>query len=476
MGSADTRRRFIEAVRRLANRRLRLLGRTAQNSTMTMVRVANDVPSAPGGLPVLGHALAFKRDPVAFLGTLRALGPMVRIQLGPKPAYVVNDEHLIRRVFVPDAHKFDKGIFWEKVGAIVGNGLANSSGTVHLRQRRMMQPMFHRRRIALYATTMAAHWAERVAGWQEGQVLDVPHEMADTALSMVVRTVFSSRLGDGAVEAMRSGFPDVQDGVMWRTMNPFPVLEKLPTPGNRRFAAGIDHIQRAVDTAIAAYRADGSDHGDLLSTLVAARDPETGTALTDDEIRDQVLTIALAAGDTTANALAWALYQIGTSPELGQCIAAEVAEVAKDRPLDVGDLDALVYTDRVVQEVFRFYAFWMLMRRTLTDVVLGDVRLPAGAQVLISPLSLHRDPAIYPDAGRFLPDRWTSEVRRTAFIPFGAGARQCIGDRFAWTEVMLGLATICRRWQLVPVTGQTTREVCRISLNPAPLHMTVTPR
>ncbi|MCP2205045.1 cytochrome P450 [Lentzea flava] len=431
---------------------------------------------APGRVPVLGHALAFKRDPVAFLGSLRPLGTVVRIQLGPKPVYVVNDEHLIRRIFLSEAHKFDKGVFWEKVDAIVGNGLANSSGKVHLRQRRTMQPMFHRRRIAMYATTMAAHWAERAARWLPGQVLDVPREMGDIALSMVVRTVFSSKLGEGAVKTMRTEFPGVQDGVMWRTLNPFPVLEKLPLPGNRRLARGIDRIHRAVDDAITSYRSDGGDHGDLLSTLIAARDPETGEALTDDEIRDQVLTIALAAGDTTANALSWALYEIGADPLLGDRIAAEVEEVAGDRPLDVADLDALVHTDLLVQEVFRFYAFWMLMRRTLTDVVLDGVRVPAGAQVVISPVALHRDPTMYPDAGRFRPERWMDEVRRTAFIPFGAGARQCIGDRFAWTEVMLGLATICRRWQLVPVAGQTTREVCRIGLNPAPLLMTVTPR
>lgn len=434
---------------------------------------------APGRLPLLGHALALKKDTIGFFRSVRELGPLVRVRLGPQTAYVVNDVELIRQVLVTDAHSYDKGVFWDKVGAIVGNGLANSSGATHLRQRRMMQPAFHRQRIAQYATTMGAYWAERVGGWQPGQVLSIPQEMGEIALDLVARTVFSSQLGAEAVQAMRTCFPKVQDGVMVRTMNPFPALEKL-LPGNKRFQERINRIWRSTEETITAYRATGEDHGDLLSMLISARDEETGEGMSDTEIRDQVLTIALAAGDTTANALAWGCYELGRRPELAQRIADEVQEVTGGRALVFEDLAKLEFTDRVVQEIIRYYAFWGLMRRTLGEVRLGGVTLPKGTQILLSPVALHRDDEYYQRPTAFDPDRWLRErsagLPRTAWIPFGAGARQCIGDRFAWTEIVLGLGTIFSRWRLEQLPGQRTTEVIRISINPSALSMTVRPR
>ena len=443
---------------------------------MPALENVREVPKAAGGLPVVGHALTLKKDPVTFFLGLRSVGAVVRIRFGPNPAYVVNDEDLIRQIFVSDAHLYDKGAFWDKMRALVGNGLANSSGATHLRQRRMMQPMFHRQRIAWCGAVMAEFWRERVDSWESGQTMSIPAVMTDAALAMVVRTMFASRIGAEAIDSIRTHFQSVQDGLMFRTLNPLPVLEKLPTPGNRRYTRGINAIWSAIDKVIDAYQADGADHGDLLSILVAARDADTGEPMDSAEIRDQVLTIALAGTDTTANALGWSCYQLGRNPVIADKIAAEVAETIGDKPLTFEDLSRLTYTDQFVQEVLRYYAFWMLMRRTLADVTLGGHRIPAGSQVLISPIALHRDPEIFPEAAVFDPDRWSDggPARRTSYIPFGAGARQCIGDRFAWAETMLGVATICRRWRLRPVAGQVTSEVYRIAVNPSPLRMTVT--
>ena len=441
---------------------------------MTAV-LSSAIPQAPGRLPLLGHALAIKKDPISFFLGLRDLGGVVQIYLGPQAAYLVTDPDLIRQVFVTEAHSFDKGKFWEKVSSIVGNGLANSSGATHLRQRRLMQPAFHRDRIAKYAETMSTYWTKRVSGWRDGQQVSVPEEMAQNALTLVTTTVFSSQLGHSAVQAMRGCFPKVQDGVMARTLNPFPFLEKLPVPANKLFNERIGRIWGATMDTITAYRAAGKDHGDLLSMLIDARDADTGESLDDEEIRDQVLTIALAAGDTTANGLAWGCYELCRHPEMADRIAEEVASVAGGRPLTFEDLGKLDYTNRFVQEVLRYYAFWMLMRRSLNDVTLGQYRIPEGSQVLISPAAVHRNSRFYPRAMAFDPDRWLPEraagVPRNAWIPFAAGSRQCIGDRFAWAEIMLGLATICSRWKLRQIPGEVTKEVFRISLNPSALTM-----
>ncbi|HEY4454074.1 MAG TPA: cytochrome P450 [Pseudonocardiaceae bacterium] len=443
--------------------------------TSVLPAPAKAIPIVPGRLPVLGHLMDFRKDTLGLLRRARAYGPVVQLFLGPMRAYVVNDAALARQILVGESRNFDKGRFWEKVSAVVGNGLANASGEHHLRQRRLMQPAFHRNRIAGYADTMAAHMQAQAESWQENTVLSIPDVMRDMALSIVSKTLFASGLGDAAATAIRTHFPAVQDGVMRRTMLPLGPLENLPTPGNRRFNEGMASIWSTAGEVVAQYRADGVDHGDLLSMLIAAVDEETGEQMTDEQIRDEVLTLALAGSDTTANAMAWLCYQLGQRPEVADRIAEEVRTVVGDRPVTFADLSKLDYTCRVVQEIFRMYTFWVLMRRALTDVNLDGYVLPKGSQVLLSLLSIHRDADAYRNPMSLDPDRWLPErvkdIPRTAIMPFGAGNRQCIADRFATTEVTIAAATIVPRWELRPIPGHVTTEVVRISVNPSSLPM-----
>ncbi|MFC8278286.1 cytochrome P450 [Streptomyces sp. NPDC057271] len=439
------------------------------------------VSDAPGRLPVLGHLVELRRRPLDFFQCLRSQGPVVRIRFGPKPAYVVNDPDLIRRVFVNDAHHYDKGVFWEKVREFVGDGLASvSSGEFHRQQRRLMQPAFHRKQIARYAEIMGACLAERAESWRPGQVVSMDDEMQEAALTLVARTFFSSRLGQEASRALEESFPAVQDGIMKRTLAPLGLMEKLPTSANRRFNQAMQHIWGACRRAVDDYRAAGADDVDLMSMLIHAHDPDTGESMSDDLIRDQVITIALSGRDTTANALAWALYQLSRTPDVADRIAAEVKEVIGDRPAGLEDLMALDYTGRVAREVFRLYAFWLLIRRTVTDVTLGGVPIPANTQVLISPIAMHRDPSIYEDPMRLDPDRWlpgrAEEIPRNAYFAFGAGNRQCIGDRYAWTAVMSALVGIAPHWELRPVPGHEVTEVVKVSVSPSALPLQVVPR
>ncbi|MGW1024819.1 cytochrome P450 [Streptomyces sp. NPDC002577] len=439
------------------------------------------VPNAPGRLPVLGHLLQLGRRPLDFFQSLRSQGPVVRIGFGPKAAYVVNDPDLIRRVFVNDAADYDKGVFWEKVREFVGDGLASvSSGEFHLQQRRMMQPAFHRRQIARYAEIMSDCLTELAESWQPGQVISMDDEMQSAALTLVARTFFSSHLGREASRALEESFPTVQDGIVKRTLAPLGVMEKLPTPANRRFTRAMENIWGSCERAVDDYRATGADGGDLMSMLIQAHDPDTGESMSDELIRDQVITIALSGRDTTANALAWALYQLSRRPDVADRIAAEVKEVVGDRPAGFEDLMALDYTNRVAKEVFRLYAFWLLIRSTVRDVTLGGVPIPANTQVLISPIAMHRDPSIYEDPLRLDPDRWlpgrAEKIPRNAYFAFGAGNRQCIGDRYAWTAVMLGLAAIAPRWELRPVPGHEITEVAKVSVTPNALPLRVVAR
>jgi cytochrome P450 len=432
-------------------------------------------PVAPGRLPLLGHALELRRRPLEFLQAARRLGPIVTVYLGPRPAYAVNDPDLVRQVLVTDARRFDKGAFFDKVRAIVGNGLVSSNGAFHLRQRRLMQPAFHHRQIAHYTDIMSEYLMEVADSWRPGQVLSVHDQMHEVALVLIGRTLFSSELGTEAVEEVKRSIPIVREGVTRRTMSPVELLEKLPTPANRRFEAAIIRIRRVIDQVIAAYLADGVDRRDLLSMLLAARDADTGESMSPEQVSDEVVTVMLAGSETTANTMAWAFYQLGQHPEVGDRIAAEVREVLGDRPPSFADLPRLEYTGRVLSEVVRLYPLWLVMRRSLTEVTLGDVVVAPNTQIVISPLTMHRDPDLFPDPLRFDPDRWLPErakaMPKNAFIPFGSGNRQCIGDDFGRTEAMIALAVFTRRWRFTPLPDRPTSEAVAATVYPSQLPM-----
>jgi cytochrome P450 len=449
---------------------------------MTTTAISPGVaPKAPGRLPLLGHLVQLGRRPIDFLQEQRQGGPIVEIGFGPQRAFVVNDPDLIRRVFVADAAVFDKGVFWDKIRVLVGDGLANvDNGELHLKLRRLIQPAFHRTRIAQYTQVMSQCILTTAESWRPDETMNVPERMSELAVELVARSLFVSDLGEEAYEAFKRCFPSVQDGIIKRTMMPIPGLEKLPTPGNIRFNHGVREMQDSIARAITAYRASGEDHGDLMSTLISSRDEESGESLDDELIRAQVITFALAGRDTVANTLNWAIHLLCGRPDVADRVAAEVAENVSGRIIGFEDLKRLDYTSRVVMEVLRLYPFWLLLRRAKADIELGGVHIPAKSNILVSPLAMHRDPALFSDPLVLDPDRWLPErarqIPRHAYFPYGAGNRQCIGDRFASTAATLAVATFTRLWHLDPIPGHTPREVARIAVNPSSLPMRVRPR
>jgi cytochrome P450 len=284
--------------------------------------------------------------------------------------------------------------------------------------------------------------------------------------------LFSTGLGKEAVaEARRSIYTIIQQGMI-RALSP-KFVEKLPIPGNRRFDEAITRMQAIVLEVIREWRAEGVDHGDLLSTLLLA-------GMTDEQARDEVLTLLTAGIETTALALSWTFHELGRHADVEARVHAEIDEVLGGRPVAVDDLHRLVYVRQVVDEVLRKYPLWMLMRRTLTDVELGGVRLPEGSEVIVSPHAMHNDPASFADPDRFDPGRWApereSQLPKGAFIPFGAGTRQCIGNRFAQNEIVITVATVVARWRLVPVPGRPVRVKFTSAAYPDSLPMTAVPR
>ena len=433
----------------------------------------------PRPLPVLGHALRFKRRPLEFLESLRPLGDVVTIRLGPRPVHVVNSADLIRRVLVADAHAFEgEGLLLEKVRPLIGDGLITLRGAAHRRDRRLLQPAFHHTRIALYADVMRRLARQRAESWSDGERITADVDMMELAMTVVGKTLFSTDLDQGAVDEVVGSMPIVLDGVRRRLLAPTGLLDKLPTRENRRFHAAIGRIHEVVDRIIADYRRTGTDHGDLVSMMLMARDEETGEGLSDAQVRGEVLTMLAAGTQTTATTMAWALHVMSVRDDIQERAYAEIRTVLGDRDPAFADLERLAYLRRVVTETLRLYPpAWILSRRAGAEVTLGGRVLPAGATLLFSPYVVHRDPASYPDPERFDPDRWSPErakdIPRPAFIPFGAGARQCLGEGFAWVEASVVLATILRRWRVRPVVGQTIRKVALATLVPSRLDLIV---
>jgi cytochrome P450 len=416
--------------------------------------------AAPGPRQSILGSLAYLpgRDPLAFFSKLaRTYGDIVSYRMGGEQMFFVNDPQHVKDILVTHNKSFMKGRGLQRAKRILGEGLLTSEGAIHLRQRRLMQPAFHRDRIAAYGTAMVAHAERMRSAWVDGRTLDIAGEMNRLTLSIVGKTLF-----DADVESQATEVGEALTGVMgtfWMMMLPFAdVIDRLPVPKLRRARLARVRLDAIIYRMIADRRASGRDHGDLLSMLLAAQDEDDGGVMTDQQVRDEAMTIFLAGHETTANALTWLWYLLSGAPDVEAKLHEEVDRVLQGRLPALADVPSLPYLERVVTESMRLYPpAWIIGRRALTDYRLGAYVVPARSIIIMSPYVTQRDPRYYADAERFVPDRWTPEFRaglpKFAYFPFGGGPRQCIGESFAWMELILLVATIAQQWQLRLVPG-----------------------
>jgi cytochrome P450 len=434
------------------------------------------VPVAPGRWPVLGHTPALLRHRFGFTEGLRRHGDLVRVYLGDLPMYFVTTAGLTNEVLVTRSANFEKGAMFDKFRPFVGNGLVNSGGAFHLRQRRLIQPAFHRERIMRHTEMMETAVFELCESWEPGEIREINDDMQALAVSIVGQALFGTELGDSAIEEARRSIPVVIRHGMIRALSPEPV-GRLLVRGNRRFEQAVTRMRSVVDEVITSWRAEGRDRGDLLSMLLLARDTD-GAAMSDEQVYDEVVTLLSAGIETSALALAWMFCEIARHPEVERRVHDEVDHVlAGRRRVTFDDVAKLTYLRQVINETLRMYPIWILMRRTTEPVELGGVRIPRGAEVTVSPHALHFDPRNFPDPHRFDPDRWAPEavgdIPRGAFVPFGAGNRQCVGYQFALLEMAVTAATIASRWRLrlarpVKVAVTSTAYPTRLSMTAEP--------
>jgi cytochrome P450 len=447
-------------------------------------------PPTVAGARFVGSAIDMRRAPLDTLERARRdHGDVVRLVFGPRRAgkelFFVFHPEGIRRVLATEADRYRKdNRFYEEVRWALGDGLLNSQDDRWLRQRRFIQPLFTRRRIAGYAASMAEEAADLVAAWRPvaaaGRAVDAHAEMSRLTLRVVGRLLFGADV-ERAVPVVRSSFPLLGRYARSRAFAPVRLPREWPTPANRRALRARRAIRDVCDELIARRRAapEAAQGDDLLGLLVAARDGDE--ALDDAEIRDQILIFMLAGHDTTAVALTFSLHLLGRHPEILRRLQAEVDDVLGDRTPTADDVARLPYAEMVIKEAMRLYPPAPATgRRTAEGDVICGLPIPPGSDVALSPWVTHRHPDFWPEPERFEPERFAAEREadrhRHAYFPFGAGPRACIGQYFSMLEAAIALAAITRAYDVSSPDGRIPLTPA-ITLHPdAPVPCTLTAR
>lgn len=433
---------------------------------------------ASGGVPVLGNAIQLLRDPLRFFTSLAGQADLVRIKAGSWRGYVVCHPDLVSKVLLDD-RTFDKGgPLFDKAKDFLGNGLITCPHRDHRRQRRLVQPAFRRDRLRGYGAAMSAHIDKVTDSWEDGQAVVPSAEMYDVSIGIAADALFAVKIDASTVTDLRRSIGILLTQGFRQIITPGS-LAKMPTPGNRRYTRANARLKEIVQGIIDDYRRQGVDHGDVLSILLTAGEEDRTEILTDDEIYEQVVSILTASVETTAAATAWACLLLARHPDLQDRVHAEARAALGGRPADWTDLPALKLTGRFITEVLRLYPpAWALTRTATRDTELAGHRVPAGAPLIYSPYLLHHRDDRFPGPDRFDPDRWlgddTPHRPRGDYVPFGAGARKCVGNDFAWNESVLALATIADRWRLSdPTPSAPLRPTVRMTLTPPPARLHV---
>jgi cytochrome P450 len=417
------------------------------------VRVAR--PPGPGGLGVLGRLVLRGLPLTELFRTVAVDQPrLAHLRLGHEHLYVATHPDTVRDIFVSNGRSTMKGRALQRSRLLLGDGLLTSEGDLWRRQRRLVQPAFHAGMLDTYARQMVAGVRTRIdGGWTDGATVELDREMAALTLSIVGEALFGTDLTDDVAE-VSSALTTMVTQFQRRILPGTELLDVLPTPGNRRGLQAVRHLDAVVERLVARRREHGAvgDGTDVLSVLLAADMP-------DRQVRDEVMTLLLAGHETTANALTWSWFLLSRHPRQRASLVAEVDRVLDGRDPTAADLDALPYTRSVLAEAMRLYPpAWSLGRRLLADMQVDGWTMPSGSLVVASQWVLHRDPRFWPDAHRFVPERWLAPgghfdeaapgQPRGAWFPFGLGQRVCIGESFAWLEGVLVLAAVSSRWRV----------------------------
>lgn len=454
-----------------------------------MARQSSHAPQIPGPQGIFRRAsMAYQlwRDPLRMLCALEAEYPeLAWIPTGkgaPFPGICfIFSPGLARRVLVDDARAYRLNDFIGRLRIVTGDGLLTSEGPFWLRQRRLTQPAFSRKNLGPLVRFMIEEVEKTVARWAripEGVTVDLKQEMARLSLNVVARALFSEDLGNGAA-AFSEATEVALSEVFGRAMKPFILPSYVPTLSNRRLNRAVGQVDETVMRIIRARRGAASRPQDLLTLWMDTEDPETGERMTDQQLRDEAVTMFVAGHETCTMVLTWAFYLLARHPAIQSRLHAEARDVLGDRSPTLEDLRQLRYTRQVFYETLRLFPQpWILGRMAVDDTELGGHIVPKGAFVAVATYAIHHSTRHWPNPERFDPERFASDHLPPTFLPFGLGARRCVGEHFGTFESQLALAMITRRFSLSLRPGHpAVGAVGEVSLHPAEtIHLCVRAR
>ncbi len=444
---------------------------TDQPNSQLPANPSRKIPPGPRGKPIIGNLRDFRRDILGLLETsARAYGEIVHFHVGPREIFLLNDPYYIQHVLQTNSRNYRKGRALVRTKILLGEGLLTSEGDLWLRQRRLIQPAFHRKRIAALGEMMTDCTLDMMAHWQPHQSRDVAEEMMGLTLDIVCKALFSTNISEQERATVKEAMDvALKFGVTNATRPPF--MEKLPTRENHAAKKAIRQLDRIVYRIIQErhQHPQADDMSDLLTMLMTATDADTGEAMNDHQLRDEVMTLFLAGHETTANALAWTWYLLSENPAVAEQLYAELDSILNGRLPTMDDLPNLPYTQAILQESMRLYPpAWVISRQAVGEDEIGGYPIPIGSAVIVSPYVMHRNPIYWENPERFDPMRFLNPQWRPHFsyFPFGGGARQCIGMNFAMMEAQLVLATVAQSYRLKLVEGTKVVPEALITLRP----------
>jgi cytochrome P450 len=428
----------------------------------------------PPGYPLVGVITKLAGNPFHYMVSVaRQYGGVARLNIGPARVYLVSDPDHVRHILVNNAANYWKGPILRGVKLIIGDGLFGSDGDLWKRQRRLLSPTFSHQRLRGMVTVMTGVISEHMARWrgrsERGEVVDLLEEMVPININILLKTIFGTSISYGEARKVRMA-SDVIFNHSEKLVFSFFVPMSIPRPGHRRFKKALAVVDAIVERVIAERRHNPDDTGDVLSTLLLARD-EFGEAMDDRQIRDEVMSIFMAGYESTAAALAWAWYLLSQYPSVEEKLLAELDDVLAGRTPTFEDLPKLKYTRMVVDETLRLYPpFPTFFRTSYGSDRLGDYYLPPNAAIILSPYATHRNPLYWEELGRFDPERFTPERvaarQKSAYYPFGMGQRLCIGSNLSLMEQQLIIAMVAQQYRRRLMPGYVLEPHYDIALRP----------
>jgi cytochrome P450 len=419
---------------------------------MTSINPEILIPPGPSGFGKLVDIHRYNQDRFQWFEDKRRLGPIVRTEFMGMTSYTLFDLEMIEHVMVKNSRNYMKDIFVRSWSGVMGNGLLTSDGDLWKKQRQMIQPAFRRERIDHYGRVMIDRIEAALGGWESGQTRIINHDMMELTLDIVATVLFGANFSKKTQAEFGAAFVDCT-AYYESMLEPINfALRNLPLPRRLRYQRALEKLNAIVSPLLAERRLKADENSDLLSILINARD-ENGERMSDQQARDEAMTLFMAGHETSSIVMTMTLFLISQHPEIQAKVQEEIDAVCGQRRMTTMDVPQLKFMRQVVHEAMRLYPpVWLIGRTAIEDDVVRNYRIKRGSTVVVPVRTIHRIEKFYPAPNAFRPERWTpefeKELPRAAFIPFGYGQRACMGGSFAMMEIQLALGMILQKFRL----------------------------